>query len=206
MRPDLPSIAEVWRRLGGQDPIRKRVPALWRETKDRNVSLDDSKGCYFDFVSGTGGGILDLVMLAHGSSRSEAFKWLALEFNLETKDITPVERKEHGAARQIGKILARDALWWWMAFCSELEDQKREIVQAGGNPFDLAPVASKLRRLESLDAVGIVSEFAKHEASEPEVCEELVHAGRTWANLCKWAVKRIIRKIRNQQSKADHAA
>jgi hypothetical protein len=168
--------------------------------------LDDSKGCYFDFVSGTGGGILDLVMLARGSSRSEAFKWLALEFNLESKDLTPVERKENAEARQIGKILARDALWWWMARCSELEDQKREIIQAGANPFDLAPVARELYRIQALEAVGIVSEFARHEASDPEACEELVHAGRTWANLCKWAVKRIIRKIRNQQLKADHAA
>lgn len=206
MRQDLPSIGEVWRRLGGVDPIRNRVPALWRKTKDRNVSLDDSKGCYFDFVSGTGGGILDLVVQAHGCTRSDAYKWLALEFNLETKDLTPVERKAHGEARQIGKILARDALWWWMAKCSDLENCKRDIVQAGSEPFELAQVSNELYRLQSLEPVGIVSEFAKHEAADPEACEELIRAGRTWENCCKWAVKRIIAKIRREQVKAGHAA
>jgi hypothetical protein len=168
--------------------------------------LDDSKGCYFDFVSGTGGGILDLVVQAHGCTRSDAYKWLALEFNLESKDLTPVERKAHGEARRIGRILARDALWWWMAKCSDLEDRKREIIQAGAEPFELAQVANALYRLQSLDPVGIVSDFAKHEATDPETCAELVRAGRMWGNLCKWAVKRIIAKIRRQQVKAGHAA
>jgi hypothetical protein len=179
---------------------------LWRKTKDRNVSLDDSKGCYFDFVTGSGGGILDLVVQAHGCSRSDAYKWLALEFNLESKDITPVERKAHGQARQIGRILARDALWWWMAKCSDLEDQKREIVQVGAEPFELARVANKLYRLQSLNAVGIVSEFAKHESNDPVACADLVRAGRGWEEACKWAIKRTITKIRRQQAKASHAA
>ena len=206
MLNNLPTILEVWRRLGGQDPIRNRVPALWRKTKDRNVSLDDFKGCYFDFVSGTGGGIIDLVMQAQGCSRKDAFRWLAAEFNLAVAELSTKEVQNHTEAFKLGRFIARDATWWWMAKCSELEELKRCIVDAGADPMYLAAVSSELYRTQRLSEVGVVSDFCKHEASDPEVCSYLVLLGHEWEQSCMWAVKKVIAKIRRQQNKEAHAA
>jgi hypothetical protein len=202
----LPPISEVWERLGGQSPLRGRAPALWRKTCDRNVSFNDAKGCWHDFPTDEGGGVLDLVQRVRRCSRSDAYCWLAAEFGLPTSDLTPAERAASGQARIQGRDLARLAAWWLLARISELEERKSQVVTAGANPFLLTPVASEICRLQTLGPEGVIQTYRQFEREHPRECTALVGEGRAWEQACRWAVGLVIDKIAREQAEAANAA
>lgn len=71
-------ISDVAEALGIKlDRARRRGVASWREGCHFSVSFDDTKNVWHDFVSGEGGGVLDLVQRIHGCARKEALSWLA---------------------------------------------------------------------------------------------------------------------------------
>jgi hypothetical protein len=73
---DIP-IVPVVRELGGPElPRHGRVPAWWRKGDSLSVSIDTDKNCYYDFVTGDGGGALKLVQPALGCDRRAALRWL----------------------------------------------------------------------------------------------------------------------------------
>jgi hypothetical protein len=61
----------------GIQALKSRFPAAWRNGQGYNVDFDDDRGVWHDFVTGEGGGILDLVGKLRGCSRKEALHWLA---------------------------------------------------------------------------------------------------------------------------------
>src|SRR5262245_48572967 len=54
-----------------------RCVAAWRAgANGLNVSLDDDRGVYHDFVDDTGGGTLDMITRIRGGGRQDALRWL----------------------------------------------------------------------------------------------------------------------------------
>jgi len=71
-------ISQVWRALGGAEPVRGRACAFWRGGDNpQAVALDDEKGCWYDHRDGVGGGVLDLIQHVRGGTRGDALNWLA---------------------------------------------------------------------------------------------------------------------------------
>src|SRR5262249_44070128 len=78
--PDIISatrIGDVWGALGGGELRNGRGRAWWRGGDGFNISLSDTKGVWYDHVTGDGGGVLDLVQNVRGGTRREALRWLA---------------------------------------------------------------------------------------------------------------------------------
>jgi len=92
---DSASIAAVWCALGGAELRHGRAPAFWRNGDGHNVSIDAEKNVYYDFVTGDGGGILDLIQTARGCDRKEAIVWLAglRGVALDNTELSPEKRK-----------------------------------------------------------------------------------------------------------------
>lgn len=107
----MPSIYTVWAALGGGPLQYGRGRAFWRRGDGWNVSVNESKGVWRDFVTGEGGGILDLVCIARDCDRREAYGWLAATFHLPTREITLDDRKRWAAAWRLAERLTawRDA-------------------------------------------------------------------------------------------------
>lgn len=98
--------------MGGDPPEHGRARAFYRNGDNRHaVSLNDSKGCWYDHRDNIGGGILDLIQYVLGCDRGTALRWLA-EFtglSLENRASTPRERREHAQRSARAKQLAREA-------------------------------------------------------------------------------------------------
>ena len=69
-------ISSVWAALGGGRIWGNRGSAFWRGGDGLSVNLNDAKGAFYDHVAGAGGGILDLICLVRGCTRSDALRWL----------------------------------------------------------------------------------------------------------------------------------
>jgi hypothetical protein len=76
---DRANITDVWHRLGGGELRNGRGRAFWRVGDGLNVSVDCERGLWRDFVSGDGGGVLDLIATVRGGTRADAAKWLEAE-------------------------------------------------------------------------------------------------------------------------------
>src|SRR5215472_11919197 len=75
-------ISDIWRALGGPQlrragKDRYRGRGFWRNGDGWNISLDDSRGAWFDHRDAVGGGVLDLIVHVRGGSRQDALRWLA---------------------------------------------------------------------------------------------------------------------------------
>ena len=103
------TITQVWCALGGDPPRRARAPAFWRESRDPNISLDDNKGCWFDFRDGIGGGLIDLVQRVRGCDRKSALHWLAdlAGVPLEDRAFTEADQRRWRVARLEAEALIR---------------------------------------------------------------------------------------------------
>lgn len=208
------TICAVWRALGGGEPKFGRTPAFWRKTRDRNVSLSDAKGTWYDFRDNIGGGILDLVIRARGGSRADAFRWLAERFNLplDSHNMTVVERADWARRRRVAERVARPigraAYHWYRGRIAELTDVKRETVEDDRlNLSTLAPAAQELHRLEHLiTPEGIVCEYLTAVAADPVGTAAIVETQRAWADACRVGVGAVVRQIgRNQRQEARSA-
>jgi len=103
------TISQVWIALGGDPPKGSRAKAFWRKSRDPNVSVNDTKNCWFDFRDGIGGGVFDLIQRIRGGSRQDALKWLAdyLGVPLDRPQWTEAERREWGRRRRVAEAEAR---------------------------------------------------------------------------------------------------
>jgi hypothetical protein len=110
-------ISAIWQALGGDAPRRGRAPAFYRKGDNPgSVSLNDEKGCWHDFVTGNGGGVLDLVQLVRGGSRREAIRWLSELVGVPI-EVRPLrDRKSYAVRRAAVQLeatqLARNARDW----------------------------------------------------------------------------------------------
>jgi hypothetical protein len=108
-------ISAIWTALGGDAPRRGRVRAFYRKGDNPDaVSLNDEKGCWHDFVTEDGGGVLDLVQHVRGCTRGEAVRWLAELHGLplDGDSLSKAERTRYARARRRAPALAQDLADW----------------------------------------------------------------------------------------------
>ena len=106
-------ISDVWQALGGDPPKRGRAKAFFRGGDGLNISLDDSKGAWYDFRENTGGGILALIQLVQDCTKKDALKWLA-DYQGVSLDspLTPSERRDYARRRAAAEQEGRALVAW----------------------------------------------------------------------------------------------
>jgi len=109
-RVQITRIAEV---LGVKlDRTRRRAIATWREGKNFNISLNDEKNVYHDFVTGEGGGLISFVQLVRGCDKKEALQWLAGFAGVPLQEMNQAERREYNRRRAVAEHEAHQLTAW----------------------------------------------------------------------------------------------
>ena len=88
-----------------------------------NVSLDDQKSAWFDYVQGKGGGVLDLITLALECDRAGAVAWLSETFALDIdqqRRLTTEEKRRYAQDQAEAEML----LAWRAAYLDDLREQR----------------------------------------------------------------------------------
>ena len=103
-------IHQVWAALGG-GPLRgNRGRAFWRDGDGWNITLDRSKGAWYDQRDHIGGGIVALVELTIGVDRRAALAWLGVNFGVTsispTSTYSLAERREFARRREQARAVA----------------------------------------------------------------------------------------------------
>ena len=146
--------------------------AFWRRGDGYNVSLDNTKGCWQDFATDEGGGVLDLVQRIRDCPRAEAYRWLAAEFGLPSSNLTLAQRREFARQRACDEqdvVAAR--LFADVAVI--LAEQALEKM----HPCDLgrASLTGLLAALRS--ETGTLVKYREWRQKKPKLTRGLVHAG-----------------------------
>jgi hypothetical protein len=171
-------ISEVYRALCSIQPRRTgphsfRVPAIWRGGDGPNVSLDDLRGVWHDFVSGQGGGVLDLIIQVRGGSRADALRWAA-DFSgvpLQAWPMSPAHRERQAQEQREAEDLRQWAVRF-AAAATQLAEMALEDLRA--TDPERAVYTSLLRRL----AVSTAAEYQAWWQHDQVMTAGLVHAGR----------------------------
>jgi hypothetical protein len=83
----------LYHELGGPEPRYKRYLPFWRQGEHYNVSINNEKGCWFDFSRREGGGKLDLIQKVLDCDKRTALRWLANQLHIDISEpLTPGER------------------------------------------------------------------------------------------------------------------
>ena len=100
------TISNVYRALGGATlPNGRRGVAFWRDGANGfNVSLNDTKGTWFDHAAGEGGGLLDLVVKVRGGTKQEAVRYLAALAGIPIDDDSPAAVEATAPRPDIGEL------------------------------------------------------------------------------------------------------
>ena len=166
-------ISEVYRALTGVDVHRVgrdtwRAAATWRGGDGLNVSGDDSRGVWHDFVSDAGGGVLDLVICIRGGNRADALRWLADLAGVPMDDtpLSPEDRERWAAER---RELERDlpaARYWRRAAVNMGEELLDSLKTALVDPMlpqpetgEIGHVENVLHSLQRIDSAALVAEY-----------------------------------------------
>ena len=194
-------ISEIYHSLTGKPPRRTgadtfRAPAAWRKGDGLNVSMDDSRGIWHDFVTDEGGGVLDLIVRLRGGNRQDALRWLAgfAGVPLEDKPLSPVEREDWARRqREIEAILPTARYWRAEAVCTAetilTEIKSRLFDPLPPAPDDLsqpAPLRGKgifeleeaLTRLRALEGADLVADFRGWERDYPGMTAMMVRSAK----------------------------
>ena len=105
---DRVSISAVWEALGGGELRWGRGKAFWRDGNGYNISLNDQKNCWYDFITGEGGGVLGLIKHVRGGTPKEDLHWLADFAGVVLNDhpLSRAERRKHAVNRLVARDLA----------------------------------------------------------------------------------------------------
>lgn len=208
VRPSLPHILEsvtisnVYRALGGATlPNGRRGVAFWRDGANGfNVSLNDTKGTWFDHAAGEGGGVLDLVVKVRGGTKQEAVRYLAALAGIPIDDDSPaaVEARVRWAADR--EVLRRDLpnAEHWRAAAIAMVELSLDSIKAGffdptaprPDIEELQNLTRLLARLQKLDGSALVAEYSDWWLTRPQLTQGLVRAGRNREAAWRRAVKR----------------
>lgn len=203
-------ISEIWSALGG-GPLRQgRGPAFWRDGDGLNVSLNDQKGVWHDFVSGEGGGVLDLVQRVRGGSRADALQFVAdvAGVTLESKPLSKGDRREYALHRRQARSLAQQCAWWVRAVVQALERLKAQAYEDG----DIHTLACSGRELYSIQRAlpsALMGRFLKAAREDPESAARFVDAGcedEENAYMVTALIVAMLAKATGNQVEAAHAA
>lgn len=180
-------ITEVFRGLGG-DLRHRRGRAFWRDGGGLNVSLDDNRGVWHDFVTNEGGGVLDLVVRARGGTRRDALHWVA-EFAgvpLEDKALSSAERAEWAKERRELEQNLPDARYWQRSAVNMADDLLNGLKAALFDPTQEQPETGEIYRLENmlarlrrLDGAALVAEFQWWRGRYPGMTAGMIRAAKS---------------------------
>ena len=137
---DRASIANAWTSLGG-GPLRYgRGAAWWRDGDGHNVSLDESKGVWYDHARSEGGGVLNLVQTVLGCDGRAALHWLADHQGVELNDRPPTraERRQWAVRRCRAEVQAKELVRWRAAYLDALRDSRNALWDAERNVSEWA--------------------------------------------------------------------
>ena len=168
------SISEVFTALTGTAPRcyggdRWRGPATWRNGTGFNVSMDDGHGLWHDFVTGEGGGVLDLVIRIRGGSRADALRWAADLAGVSLDDGPP--RRISAREYEEAACIRTNAPYFAVAAQAMAEERLEKL-----------PVIDPERRVHTtlLASLWISPEgvYRTWSADQPALAAALVYAGR----------------------------
>jgi hypothetical protein len=142
---------------------------VWRGGDGLNVSLDDSRRVWHDFVDDSGGGVLDLVQRVRGGSRQDALKWVAdfAAIHLDDQPLQSEQRRQWAEERRRIERALPDAQRWRRAAVN-MADQRLDLLKAAlfdptlpwpevGEIYYVERVLAWLRRIEGAE---LVDEYA----------------------------------------------
>jgi hypothetical protein len=164
-------IQKVWSALGGSELRKSRGQAFWRGGDGYSVSLDLDKGLWHDFVSGTGGDVVELVRTVQECGFLQAAEWLAAHTGVRVSEWI---RRDREAEPTDWATDLKWATWWAMAAEILAEDALESL------PFwhrDRYPLTQLLAAIRLGDA-SMVAEYRKQRQREPQMTAGLARAGR----------------------------
>lgn len=181
-------ISQVYRALTGREARRvgaekTRGVATWRDGSGLNVSMDDARGVWHDFVTGDGGGVLDLVVLIRGGSRHDALRWLR-DFTgcgFDRPLSLPERKRWVRRRRQIEFELPRAALWrrGAIGLGEQLLDQLKAALWDAKlprpDPGEIAYWTAQLRAWRRLQGEALVTEYQQWVRNDPHFTSGLIH-------------------------------
>src|SRR5262245_49645268 len=107
-------ISDVWRGLGGGELRHGRGRAFWRGGDGYNVALDDTRGVWWDYRDGDGGGVLDLIQHVRCGARADALKFVAelAGLTLDSRPLSMQEKRTRAEHLRQAATLAQQCAWW----------------------------------------------------------------------------------------------
>jgi hypothetical protein len=188
-------ISSVFHALTGTVPRRTgrntwRAPAVYRggDGKDA-VSGDDARGLWHDFVSGEGGGILDLVARIRGGSKREALGWLAefAGYRLDERPLSLAERNKWAQQQLTLKHELPKARHWRRAAVDMAEALLDELKSTFFDPIaedrpssmELQELTRQVARLQRIDGLDLVTEYRSWMEEQPTLTSSMVLAAQT---------------------------
>lgn len=197
-------ILDVWRELGGGEIKRNRARAFWRNGDGWNVSLRADKDAWFDFASGSGGGVLNLVETALRCDRRTALEWIAERWGTPD-DGLPVDYRARAKLCDYSEL-------WRRGRVRELERLKAEalaICDKGGRaawPI-FTEAAAELYQTETAGPESVVAMFDHALIKDATGACHLIHDQQRHeseaANLAGFIVAAL---AHSERRKAAHAA
>ena len=195
-------ISEVYRALGGPELRKMRGPAFWRDGDGLNISLDDSRGVWHEFVTEQGGGVLDLIIQARGGNRADALRWAAdlVGIALDDKPLSAADRARWAAEqRELRRELPKARYWRRAAI--EMSEQLLDVMKAAffGGPSDqidfdgIRDTTRLLARLQRIDGAELVAEFHSWMKSHPRLTSAMVQAARRRETAARRALVNFLR-------------
>ncbi len=197
-------ISDVYRALGGGELHHERGRAFWRDGQGFNVSLNDKRGVWHDFATGDGGGVLDLVQRARGTTKADALRWLADFAGVPLKDRawSPQERARFAQERTVFERDLAEARDWrraGMMLCEEALDLLKSALfdpTAGRvDTGELMDVERLLARLRSAGDAGLVDEYREWRTARPKITAAMIWAARRRGEIERRALERFIKEL-----------
>ena len=205
------TISRVATALTGVEPHHGRIPAPWRKTTDRNVSLCDRKGAWIDHVTGEGGGILDFVIRIRGGSRQDALQWLAIfsGIPIDNREFSPGERATWARRRgEIERNLPTAELWRRSAVSlgREILDSLKAPLLNPALPHraEIGEIASwtlQLDRWLKMNGGELVTEYEWWRRHHPKMTAAMVDVMRTREKVERRALRRYLSMVAEASTK-----
>jgi hypothetical protein len=113
------SFDTVWQSLGGGAlqgrGENRRARAFWRNGDGLSVAVDLRTKVWRDHVSGDGGGMVDLVMVAHSCDRGTAWGWLSELSGIPLRQVSREESERYRRAMELSQTEAKQLYREWAA-------------------------------------------------------------------------------------------
>jgi hypothetical protein len=202
-------ITEVYQALTGAKPKHSghgvyRGSAVWRVGDGYNVSIDDERSVWHDFVTDEGGGVLDLVVKVRGGSRQDALRWLAefVGIEIEGRPLSQEDRQRwRKDSERIERYLPLALLWRRAAvmLTQETLDRLKGALFDSDLPWpeinEIYNIEQLLKRLVKSDGIELIEEFEWWKDKYPGITEALVKQAQKRERIEVLALQQFIREM-----------